>query len=84
MSDLKKNDIYTVKIEGCASGGEGVARIDGRAVFVRGAIMGEECEIRSGAVIGGTFREGEKREISVIGKKHVIESNQVVKPGEVI
>ena len=46
MSELKKNEIYTVKIEGCASGGEGVARIDGRAVFVRSAIMGEVCEIR--------------------------------------
>ena len=52
--------------------------------IIRNAIVGEECEIRSGAVIGGTFREGEKREISVIGKKHVIEANQVVKPGEVI
>ncbi len=46
MSDLNKNDIYTVIIESCASGGEGVARIGGRAVFVRGALMGEKCEIR--------------------------------------
>ena len=40
--------------------------------------------IASGAVIGGSFREGEKRQISVVGKNHVIAANQVVKPGEVI
>lgn len=53
-------------------------------VIVRNAILGENCVIRSGAVIGGIFRQDEKRQISVIGKDHIIESNQVVKPGEVI
>ncbi len=53
-------------------------------VIIRNAIIGEGCTVRSGAVIGGAFREGEKRQISVVGKDHVIEANQVVKPGDVI
>ena len=53
-------------------------------VIIRNAIIGEDCRICSGAVIGGSFREGEKRQISVVGKNHVIAANQVVKPGEVI
>jgi ADP-glucose pyrophosphorylase len=53
-------------------------------VFIRNAIIGEGCTVRSGAVIGGSFREGEKREIAVVGKNHEIVANQVVKPGEVI
>ncbi len=53
-------------------------------VIIRNAIIGEDCRICSGAVIGGSFREGEKRQISVVGKKHRIEANQVVKPGEVL
>ena len=53
-------------------------------VIIRNAIIGEGCTVRSGAVIGGAFREGEKRQIAVVGKDHLIEKNQVVKPGEVI
>ena len=52
--------------------------------IIRNAIIGEGCTVRSGAVIGGAFREGEKRQISVVGKDHIIEVNQVVKPGDVI
>jgi len=40
--ELKKNQIYTVRIEGYADGGAGVARIDGRVVFVAGALRGEQ------------------------------------------
>lgn len=43
---LLKNSIHTVKIENYASSGEGVARIDGQVVFVKGALVGEECEIK--------------------------------------
>lgn len=43
---LKKNEIRTVTIEGMNSQGAGVARIDGRAVFVAGALPGELCEIK--------------------------------------
>lgn len=39
--ELKKNEIYTVRVEGYADGGAGVARIDGRVVFVAGALRGE-------------------------------------------
>ena len=53
-------------------------------VIIRNAIVGENCVIRSGAVIGGIFRQDEERKIAVIGKDHTIEINQVVKPGEVI
>ena len=46
MEKLIKNDIYTVVIEGYASDGSGVCRIDGRAVFVPGVLQGETCEIK--------------------------------------
>ncbi len=39
--ELKKNQIHTVRIEGYAGGGAGVARIGGRVVFVQGALRGE-------------------------------------------
>ena len=42
---LAKNQVYTVTIEGYGGEGMGVARIDGRVVFVRGALRGEACEI---------------------------------------
>ena len=43
MKELKKNQIHTVRIEGYADGGAGVARVDGRVVFVQGALRGELC-----------------------------------------
>jgi len=43
---LVKNELHTVQIEGYTSEGEGVARILGQVVFVKGAIEGETCEIR--------------------------------------
>ena len=42
----KKNDIVPLPIEGWGSAGEGVARLDGQAVFVRGAIPGELCSVQ--------------------------------------
>ena len=44
-TELKKNQIHTVRIEGYADGGAGVARIGGRVVFVQGALRGETCEV---------------------------------------
>ena len=44
-TELRKNQIHTVRIEGYADGGAGVARIGGRVVFVQGALRGETCEI---------------------------------------
>ena len=51
--------------------------------IIRNAMIGEGCVVKSGAVIGGTFAEGEERKISVVGKDTTIEANQVIKPGEV-
>ena len=42
VNELKKNEIHTVRIEGYADGGAGVARIGGRVVFVSGALRGEQ------------------------------------------
>ena len=43
---LRKNDIVTgAVIEGYTSAGMGVARVDGQAVFVQGALRGERCDI---------------------------------------
>ena len=41
----EKNQIYRAVIEGYTSEGLGVARIGGQAVFVHGALRGEECDI---------------------------------------
>ena len=42
----KKNDVVPLRIEGWGSAGEGVARLDGQAVFVRGAMPGELCSVQ--------------------------------------
>lgn len=44
--ELKKNTFHTVTVEGMNSEGFGVARIEGRAVFVAGALPGEKCRIK--------------------------------------
>jgi|GEM_PF-2691529 len=46
MADLSKNTVHTVYIEGYTSEGLGVARVDGRAVFVKGALRGETCRAK--------------------------------------
>ena len=42
---VQEGNIYRARIEGYSSDGSGVARIEGLAVFVRGAIRGEEAEL---------------------------------------
>ena len=44
--ELVKNAVHTVTIDGMSSEGAGVARVDGRAVFVAGALPGEQCKIK--------------------------------------
>ena len=44
--NMKKNDIYRVEIENWGSDGEGICRIEGMAVFVRGAAKDDVCDIR--------------------------------------
>ncbi len=43
--ELAKNQEHTVTIEGYGEGGMGVARIDGRVLFVHGALRGEKCRV---------------------------------------
>ena len=43
---LEKNAVYEVEICDYTSGGDGVARVEGCAVFVPNAIVGEKCRIR--------------------------------------
>ena len=43
---MNKNDIITVKIDGCSSEGLGVAHYEGRAIFIKGALPLEVYRIR--------------------------------------
>ena len=52
--------------------------------IVRHTILGENCRVCRGAVAGGTYAPGEKREISVAGKDTVLEANAVLLPGEML
>ena len=45
-AELKKNEIYPVRITGYTSEGAGVCRIGERAVFVPGTLLGEEWDVR--------------------------------------
>ncbi len=54
---LDKNQIYTAQIVDYTAEGQGVARIEGCAVFVPNAIAGELCEIRIEKV-GKTWAAG--------------------------
>jgi len=42
----RKNQIVPLRIEDYGSAGEGVARLEGQAVFVKGAIPGELCAVQ--------------------------------------
>lgn len=42
----KKNEVYPLRMEGYGASGEGVARLDGQAVFVKGALEGELCQVQ--------------------------------------
>ncbi len=46
MSMLEKNKQYIVTIEGYSSEAFGIARVEGRAVFIPGTVQGEVWEIR--------------------------------------
>ena len=61
MSALKKNEIYTVSIDGYGSQAQGVCHIDGRAVFVPRALPGESWEIKILKVTNtAVYARGEK------------------------
>ncbi|MEQ2457104.1 23S rRNA (uracil(1939)-C(5))-methyltransferase RlmD [Flavonifractor hominis] len=42
----KEQSVHRLHIDGYASDGSGVARLDGMVVFVQGGIRGEECEVQ--------------------------------------
>lgn len=42
----KKNEQHPLRIEGYGSAGEGVARLEGQAVFGQGALAGEVCQVQ--------------------------------------
>ena len=46
MNKPQKNQIFTLAIEGYSSEGDGIARLDGMAVFVKGALRGETCRVK--------------------------------------
>ncbi|MCX7842283.1 MAG: 23S rRNA (uracil(1939)-C(5))-methyltransferase RlmD, partial [Clostridia bacterium] len=46
MTDIRKNEDYTVEITGMTHEGQGVGRINGFTVFVDGALPGETAEIK--------------------------------------
>ena len=46
MAELQKNQIVTARMTGYTAEGAGVCRVDGRAVFVPGAMDGELWEVR--------------------------------------
>ena len=50
--------------------------------IVRHAILGENSCIGKNAVVGGAFKAGEKKNISVTSKGAVIEENGVLAPGD--
>ena len=64
MQGPMENKTYRAEVTGYTSKGEGVARIEGRAVFLPGAIRGETCEIRI-VKAGQNVCAGEIRRITV-------------------
>ena len=46
MEQLAKNQLHTAQITGYTSDGAGVCHIAGRAVFVKGALVGETWQVR--------------------------------------
>lgn len=46
IKSLEKNDVIEVDVDSFGMEGEGVARIDGKAVFIRGAIRGERVRAK--------------------------------------
>lgn len=54
MAELQKNQLHTLTISGYTAEGLGVARIDGRVVFVHGGVQGEVCSVRILKVLKNT------------------------------
>ena len=50
--EIKKNDIFTVDITDINNLGNGVARLDGKVVFVKGAVIGDRARVKIIKVTG--------------------------------
>jgi predicted RNA-binding protein with TRAM domain len=71
---VKEGNTYTVKIESTGREGDGIAKIDGFVIFVPGARVGEEIDVKINKVTrrvgfgevvgGGTPDQPEPEEIS--------------------
>ena len=59
---LEKNKIYEAEIVDYTSEGQGIAKIEGCAVFIPGAIVGERCMVQIEKV-GKTWAAGKIKEI---------------------
>lgn len=46
ITNMKKNSIHAINITSYSSEGEGIGRIDGMAVFVKGGLVGETLEVK--------------------------------------
>ena len=46
MPNPQKNQIFTLTIDNYSSEGDGIARLEGMAVFVKGALRGEVCRVK--------------------------------------
>ncbi len=61
MEELRKNNVYTVTIDGWSSEGLGVCHLNGRAVFVPHALPGEQWVIKLLKVTGSAvYAKGER------------------------
>lgn len=61
MDSIEKNAIFVSEVDGMSSEGLGVCRIEGRAVFVKGALPGEKWRIRIVKVTGAAvYARGEE------------------------
>ena len=54
----KKNEVYPLRIEGYGSAGEGVARLDGQAVFVKGPGLSPVPQVRRLSAAAHDLRRG--------------------------
>lgn len=68
---MNVHDIYTAPITGMTSDGAGVARVDGEAVFVPGAIVGEVCRFRI-VNIGKTCAHGKLLKIETASPHRIV------------
>lgn len=46
MTEVRKNELVTVKVENWSGDGSGVARLNGLVIFVKGGLAGETCRVR--------------------------------------